>query len=304
MALNNAFRKRLHSLKREFDSLKKGKESLLDMLDEVEIAEGVYNSNAIENSTLTLKETEKILFEMEVSRNVELREVFEAKNLARVMEYIKTKAKKEELSEGLILLLHRMLIMNIDDAIAGRFRAAGEFVRVGQHIAPAPEHLSLLMSQALTKCDESSEEYFTDTIARFHLEFERIHPFCDGNGRIGRALMNYQLFRRGLPGIIIRDKEKGIYYQSFREYDATRQTQRMGKIVAFALMESLHKRNTYLRSEEIVTLSDYAKKHHLVLSGLINAARKQTIPAFRERGRWKIGATFIATGAKKKEPRA
>lgn len=300
MALNAAYKKRIQALKRQFDSLKKGKESLLNMLDEVEIPEGVYNSNAIENSTLTLKETEKILFEMEVSRNVELREVFEAKNLARVMEYIKEKARRTELSEEFIMLLHKMLIVNIDDKIAGRFRGKGEFVRVGQHIAPAPEQVVSFMTRAIEQYESDHGSYVTDVIARFHLEFERIHPFCDGNGRIGRALMNYQLFRFGFPAIIIRDKEKGIYYQSFREYDANRQVQRMEKIVAFALMESLHKRIAYLKSEEILTLSDYAKKHHLMLNGLINAARKQTIPAFRERGRWMIGVGYIATGAKQK----
>lgn len=300
MALNAAYRKRIEQLKREFNSLRKGKESLLNMLDEVEIPEGVYNSNAIENSTLTLKETEKILFEMEVTRTVELREVFEAKNLARVMEYIKAKARTTDLSLEFVLLLHRMLIGNIDDAIAGRFRQKGEFVRVGQHIAPAPEQVVSLMTRAIERYTNDHESYAADVVARFHLEFERVHPFCDGNGRIGRVLMNYQLFRLGFPAVIIRDKEKGIYYQSFREYDATKQVQRMEKIVAFALMESLHKRNTYLRGAEIVTLAEYAKKNDLVLSGLINAARKQTIPAFRERGRWKIGADFIATKAKKK----
>lgn len=304
MALNAVYKNRIRALKKEFDALKKGKEALLNLLDEVEIPEGVYNSNAIENSTLTLKETEKILFEMEVSRTVELREVFEAKNLARVMEYVKNKAQNTELSEEFVLLLHKMLIINIDDKIAGRFRATGEFVRVGQHIAPAPEQIQSLMERAIEHYVNDHEGYVTDMVARFHLEFERVHPFCDGNGRIGRMLMNYQLFRLGFPVIIIRDKEKSIYYQSFREYDATKQVQRMEKIVAFALMESLHKRITYLQGQEIVTLADYAKKHHLVLSGLINAARKQTIPAFRERGRWKIGASFIATGAKKKEARA
>lgn len=300
MALNAVYQKRIRRLKQEFDALKKGRESLLNMIDAVEIPEGVYNSNAIENSTLTLKETEKILFEMEVTRTVELREVFEAKNLARVMEYITEQAKKTELSEAFVLLLHKMLIMNIDDKIAGRFRSAGEFVRVGQHIAPAPEQVAPLMVRAMEQTVNDHESYALDRVARFHLEFERIHPFCDGNGRIGRTLMNYQLFRLGFPAIIIRDKEKGIYYQSFREYDATKQVQRMEKIVAFAVMESLHKRNTYLRGQEIVTLADYSKEHQLVLNGLINAARKQTIPAFRERGRWKIGAAFIATGAKKK----
>lgn len=301
MALNALYRKRIEHLKKQFGSLKKGKESLLDMLDEVEIPEGVYNSNAIENSTLTLKETEKILFEMEVTRTVELREVFEAKNLARVLGYIKAKARATDLSLEFILLLHKMLIGNIDDGIAGRFRKKGEFVRVGRHIAPAPEQVVSLMTRTIGHALDDHESYVTDVIARFHLEFERVHPFCDGNGRIGRVLMNYQLFRLGFPAVIIRDKEKGIYYQSFREYDANRQVQRMEKIVAFALMESLHKRITYLKGQEIVTLSDYAKKHQLVLSGLINAARKQTIPAFRERGRWKIGTDFVATGAKQKK---
>ncbi|KKR22489.1 MAG: hypothetical protein UT54_C0067G0017 [Candidatus Daviesbacteria bacterium GW2011_GWB1_39_5] len=113
--------KRIETLKKEYDRLKIGKLSLLKIIDEAEIPESVYNSNAIENSTLTLKETEKILLEMEISKNVSLREVFEAKNLARVMEYIQGKIA-EELSKETILLFHQMLIGNIDEKIAGRLR--------------------------------------------------------------------------------------------------------------------------------------------------------------------------------------
>ncbi|KKU29061.1 MAG: hypothetical protein UX43_C0016G0016, partial [Candidatus Giovannonibacteria bacterium GW2011_GWB1_46_20] len=68
MATNNPTKKRIQALRAEYDALRKGKESLLVMVDEAEIPEAVYNSNAIENSTLTLKETEKILLDMEVSR--------------------------------------------------------------------------------------------------------------------------------------------------------------------------------------------------------------------------------------------
>src|SRR3990167_851993 len=113
MATFIPIKNRLQELKREYDSLKANKDALLQIIDEAEISESVYNSNAIENSTLTLKETEKILLEMEVSKNVSLREVFEAKNLARVMEYINTKVS-EELTKENILLLHQMLIGNID----------------------------------------------------------------------------------------------------------------------------------------------------------------------------------------------
>ena len=137
MATTNPIKDKIQKLKSEFDTLKKGKEALLVMIDEAEIPEGVYNSNAIENSTLTLKETEKILLNMEVSREVSVREVFEAKNLARVIGYIRNKSQETEINEELILLLHQMLIGGIDDSIAGRFRKLGEYVRVSSHIAPA-----------------------------------------------------------------------------------------------------------------------------------------------------------------------
>src|SRR3989338_876074 len=99
MAINNPSKKHIQELKAEYDSLRKGKEALLVMVDEAEIPEAVYNSNAIENSTLTLKETEKILLDMEVSRDVSVREVFEAKNLARVTSYVRNKSQEIELKK-------------------------------------------------------------------------------------------------------------------------------------------------------------------------------------------------------------
>ena len=85
MATSQPIKRRIQALKREYDILRPGKESLLSMIDEVELPESVYNSNAIENSTLTLEETERILLEQMLSRSVSVREVFEAKNLARVI---------------------------------------------------------------------------------------------------------------------------------------------------------------------------------------------------------------------------
>ncbi|MBU0667701.1 Fic family protein [Patescibacteria group bacterium] len=279
---------RIENLKKEYENLRKGKDALLQIIDEVELPENVYNSNAIENSTLTLKETEKILLEMEVSRDISLREVFEAKNLAQVSNYIKTKAKEMEINEETILLLHKILITNINEEIAGRFRQEGEYVRVGTYIAPAPEHVKRLIGQNIINYNSDNETYFTDKIARFHLEFEHTHPFIDGNGRIGRVLINYQLLRLGFPPVIIRDKEKKDYYRAFTEYDEKSQTKRMEKIISLALMESLNKRLTYLKGETIITLSEYSKKQKKSLTALINAAHRQTIMAFREKGVWKI----------------
>jgi len=283
---------KIKDLKKEYDALRKEKESLLVIIDEAEIPESVYNSNAIENSTLTLKETEKILLEMEVSREVSLREVYEAKNLARVMEYTRKKSQEAELTKELILFLHQMLINGIDDNIAGRFREKGEYVRVGTHIAPAPEHVERMVESALTEYSSDLDKYFIDRIAKFHLDFETIHPFCDGNGRIGRVLTNYQLLRLGFPRIIVRDKEKKKYYQSFGDYRHDKNTKTMEKVVALALAESLHKRVTYLKGKKIITVSEYVKRNKKSAPTVLNAARRQDIPAFRERGIWKISADF------------
>ncbi|MYG40976.1 MAG: Fic family protein [Nitrospira sp. SB0677_bin_15] len=293
MATSKPVKKRIQALKEEYDALKPGKESLLSMIDEVEIPENVYNSNAIENSTLTLEETEKILLEQQLARNVSLREVFEAKNLARVIDYKRKKVKESELSKDLIVLFHQMLIGGIDDAIAGRFRGKGEYVRVGAYIAPAPEHVERLIETALLDYSSDLGTYFLDRIAKFHLDFETIHPFCDGNGRIGRVIVNFQFLQHGLPRIIIRNKEKDVYYRAFTDYREKKTTKTMEAILSLALLESLHKRLSYLKGERIVKLSEYIKQKGLSAPAVTNAARRQTIPAFREKGAWKIGEEFV-----------
>jgi len=296
MATSQPTRKRINALRMEYAALKDGKESLLALIDEAETPENVYNSNAIENSTLTLRETEKILLEMELSRNVSVREVFEAKNLARVIICKRAKAKTEPLSGELILLLHQMLMGGIDDSIAGRFRQKGEFVRVGPHIAPAPEHVERMMEEILFVYENDMDGYFLDKIARFHLDFETIHPFCDGNGRMGRVIINFQLLALDFPRVIIRNKEKQAYYQALRDYNEKDRTKPMEKIMTLALLESLHKRTTYMRGENIIRLPEYARQNGLSAPAVNNAARRQTIPAFREKEVWKIGEEYEYKG--------
>lgn len=300
MAITKPIKDRFQALKAEYDVLRKGKDSLLVMIDDAEVPESVYNSNAIENSTLTLKETEKILMDMEVNRDVSLREVYEAKNLARVIEYIRGKSKETEVTRELVLLLHQMLIGGIDDKIAGRFRGSGEYVRVGTHIAPAPEQVEKLMAAIFVEYTSDFSAYFLDKIAKFHLDFENIHPFCDGNGRIGRVLISYQLQRLGFPMIIIRDREKKEYYKSFGDYRDDKNVKTMEKVISLALMEALNKRITYLKGDKIIRLSEFIKKHGKSAPAITNAARRQNIPAFREKGVWEIGESFEYKGANEK----
>ncbi len=261
----------------------------MDILNEAEVSEQVYNSNAIENSTLTLEETEKILLQVDLERFVNVREIFEAKNLARVTEYIASKAKERDLDKEMILLLHKMLITNIRDEIAGRFRQENEWVRVGSHIAPNPLEVEPLIARMLAEYQGNADQHIVKRIALLHLTFEHIHPFVDGNGRIGRVMNNYALIRNGFVPITVRYADRDTYYLAFREFEAKGVTSVMEDIVGKALVESYHKRLCYMENRNIVTLGQYAKLQKISLSNLLNKAERQTIEAFREKGVWKIG---------------
>ena len=284
----NIFSK-INSLRERYYKAAVNKESLLKLLNEAEIAEQVYNSNAIENSTLTLEETEKILLRIDLDRYISERELFEAKNLARVVSYINTKAKERELNLETILFLHKMLISNIRDDIAGRFRKNNEFVRVGNHIAPNPKEVVGRLEKMIAEYNATSYENIIRRIAKLHLAFEYTHPFIDGNGRIGRVINNYLLLREGFVPINIKFIDQKLYYDAFKEFDEKEKTFIMEEIVGKAITNSYHKRLAYLEEAEIITLADYAKRKKVSHSNLINKANRQTIEAFSEKGVWKIG---------------
>lgn len=282
--------KNILELKKTYDSVILGKESLLKILLETELPEAVYNSNAIENSTLTLDITEKILLENIMPAHHSRREIFEAINLGRVYEYLDSKDLSQiPLTHELITFLHATLLHGIDDTLAGRYRTAGEYVRVGSHIAPPPEEAPQLMNELLSSVTKNHEDIL-ERIVYFHLEFERIHPFCDGNGRIGRVLVDFLLRAHGYPPIIIKNRDKKNYYAALGEYSRNRLMQPFEIIFGRLIKESLHKRITYCRGDTIVPLHEIARLYTLYSpQSLTNAAKKQSLPAFRERGKWKIG---------------
>jgi len=289
--MSNTFQvfRRIQKLQTRYLKALSGKESLLRLIYESEVTEQVYNSNAIENSTLSFEETDKILNQIDLDRFVNERELFEAKNLARVVGYIDQKATKETLSLDIMLLLHKMLISNIRDDIAGRFRKSDEWVRVGNHIATDPsmviEQLENMMVAYLT----SAQESIITRIARVHLSFEHIHPFVDGNGRIGRVFNNYLLIREGHVPINIKFIDRNVYYDAFAAFDKKSDLSLMEQIVGKAITSSYHKRLAYLEGKQIIPLVEYAKDSKESHSNLLNKANRQTIEAFWERGVWKIG---------------
>lgn len=280
---------KINTLRERYYLASKDKESLIILINETEVSEQVFNSNAIENSTLSLDETEKILLQIDLDRFISERELFETKNLARVVTYINKKAKDKTLNFEMLLFLHKMLLSNIRDDIAGRFRNKTEWVKIGNHIALDPSLIHNALTDMLIDYHAKPGIGIIKKIAKLHLTFEHIHPFVDGNGRIGRILNNYMLIREGYVPINIKYIDRDLYYNAFNEFDLQSKTKIMEDIVVKALTNSYHKRLIYLEGKKIVNLVDYAKQKHISHSNLINKAKRQTIEAFLEKGIWKIG---------------
>ena len=281
--------KQLKILRERYYKVSKNKESLLKLISETEVSEQVYNSNAIENSTLSLEDTEKILLQIDLDRFISERELFETKNLARVVSYIETKAKERELDFEMILLLHKMLLSNIRVDIAGRFRNLDEWVKVENHIAIDPKNIKEELVNMLIDYQINNEENIIKRIAKLHLTFEQIHPFVDGNGRIGRILNNCILIRENYVPINIKFIERELYHNAFRTFNINGNTNIMEEIIGKALTNNYHKRLAYLEGKKIVTLNEYSKINKISHYNLINKAKRQTIEAFLEKGIWKIG---------------
>lgn len=292
--ISNSLRQKLDFLIERYRDLVPNYASGIRELSLVELPEMVYNSNAIENSTLTLEDTEDILIRHQIRTDHQIREIFEATNLAKAMKYLLNNPETE-ISVSLILKLHRILMQNIRDDAAGRFRTNKEWVRVGNHIGANPQFVHGFMSKLVEKYNASNDQYFLDKIVYFHAEFENIHPFIDGNGRIGRLLINEQLDLLDLPPILIPNKSKNEeYYPALEEYSNFNKLDRLSDFFARLLIEALYRRITRLTAPKIISVSDWAKQNQMSVQSATNKAIRGTIPAFRLRGHWMIDADFQA----------
>ena len=292
--ISNSLRQKLDFLIERYRDLVPNYASGIRELSLVELPEMVYNSNAIENSTLTLEDTEDILIRHQIRTDHQIREIFEATNLAKAMKFLLDNPETE-ISVSLILQLHRILLQNIRDDAAGRFRANKEWVRVGSHLGANPQFVHGFMSDLVEKYNAPDDQYFLDKIVYFHAEFENIHPFIDGNGRIGRLLINEQLDLLDLPPILIPNKSKNEeYYPALEEYSNFNKLDRLSDFFARLLIEALYRRITRLTAPRIISVSDWAKQNQMSAQSATNKAIRGTVPAFRLRGHWMIDADFQA----------
>ena len=180
--------------------------------------EFTYNSNAIEGNTLTLKETAMALEGMTIDKKP-LKDHLEAVGHRDAFLYVQDIAKKDlPLSESVIKNIHSLVLMNRpeDKGVYRRIpvRIMGAFTEPVQ-----PYLIQSKMDELMSvNCDRKNVIHDIERIARFHLEFEGIHPFIDGNGRTGRLIMNLDLIRCGYPPINVKFADRKRYYDAFDAY--------------------------------------------------------------------------------------
>ena len=185
------------------------------------ITRSTYHSNAIEGSTLTFSETYAILYNDNSFKieGKEPREIYEAINHKKALELVFENLKNnEEFSEKLIKQINETINKDIKDTEG--YRKIQVFIRGSEHIPPEPQKIPNLMMYYINNYNNDNQDIFYK-IAKYHIEFEKIHPFEDGNGRTGRLLMNYELIKNNLPPVVITKEDRINYFELLRKNDNT-----------------------------------------------------------------------------------
>ena len=191
-----------------------------DYLEDL-ITRSTYHSNAIEGSTLTYAETYAILYNDNSFKieGKEPREIYEAINHKKALELVfKNLQNDDGFDERFIKKLNGTINRDIKDT--ERYRTVQVFIRGSEHIPPAPEKIPNLMTYFVYNYNHDEEDIFTK-IARYHIEFEKIHPFEDGNGRTGRLLLNYELLKNNIPPVVISKEDRVTYFEILKNNDST-----------------------------------------------------------------------------------
>lgn len=185
-------------------------------LNEEFIVEYTYNSNAIEGNTLTLRETDLVLRGLTIDRKP-LKDHMEAVGHKEAFDFVRELVKDNvPISEGIIKQIHCLVLADKRED-RGVYRRIPVRIIGAQHEPVQPYLIEPKMEQLLYNFAASTEHIVTK-LARFHIEFEGIHPFIDGNGRTGRLLVNLELMKSGFPPIDIKFTDRIAYYNAFDEY--------------------------------------------------------------------------------------
>ncbi len=227
--------------KLELDFMRPLTQGEMQRLSEEFIVEYTYNSNAIEGSTLTLRETDMVLRGLTIDKKP-LKEHIEAVGHKEAFAFVSGLVKDNVLlTESIIKQIHYLVLADKKED-RGVYRKVPVKILGAKHEPVQPYLIQPKMEALLKNYNESTEEIISK-LARFHIEFEAVHPFIDGNGRTGRLIINLELMKAGYPPIDIKFADRVAYYNAFDAYHEKHDLSPMKKLFAFYIKDRL---DTYL----------------------------------------------------------
>lgn len=216
--------------KKELDNKRPLTEGEISRLNEEFIIEYTYNSNAIEGNTLTLRETDLVLRGLTIDQKP-LKDHMEALGHKEAFDFVSELVKNNiPISESVIKQIHYLVLADKKND-RGVYRKIPVRIMGAKHEPVQPYLIEPKMEQLLIDFNKSTEHIVTK-LARFHIEFESIHPFIDGNGRTGRLLVNLELMKAGFPPIDIKFTDRIAYYNAFDEYHTKHNLSKMENLFA------------------------------------------------------------------------
>lgn len=175
-----------------------------------------YNSNAIEGSSLSLQETSLILNDGIVPEGKSLREVYEARNHAEALKFLRN--YKEEFNELFILKLHKIILKDIGGRFAGRYRETQVKIFGSDVKFPSSEKVPQMVKNLVYWYKKNKKRFHQfELVVLVSMKLVTIHPFVDGNGRVSRLIMNFLLSKKKYPWINVYNKRRQKYLEAVRK---------------------------------------------------------------------------------------
>lgn len=204
-------------LKAELDNRRPLTQGELERLREEFLIEYTYHSNAIEGNTLTLQETALVLEGVTIDKKP-LKDHLEAVGHRDAFLYVQDLVKnKVPFSEHIIKQIHTLVLMDRPED-RGIYRRIPVRIMGAYHTPPDPVLVPEQMEQLIVEFRGNRKLHPVERAALFHLKFEGIHPFVDGNGRTGRLILNLMLMQAGYPPVNVKYSDRKRYYEAFDTY--------------------------------------------------------------------------------------
>lgn len=243
--------KKIEKLQKELSSYRPLNAGELAQIRKEFILNATYNSNAIEGNSITLRETVMLLKHGLTVDGKPFKDHLDILGYSEAFDYVFSLVEKgNELSEREIKEIHELVLMS-DKENKGRYRQHPVYITGTKHVPPQPYAVQPKMAELLLQYKEwLKTKHPIEAIAMFHLAFESIHPFIDGNGRTGRLLVNLELIRQGYLPINIKFADKSSYYNAFQAYHEKEpeDPQEMIKLIAEYELRELEERINILKA--------------------------------------------------------